>query len=158
MMTPPGGGPIFLIQCESEWTCGSPQAAGEYLGELNRYFRESGLVVPIINANNLWQSVEGEIETWSGTEEMLAAMGQFAIVKPTCIVSGFSVGSDLCWDRKSPKCWAAGRSSDASQRRSPAGGFNIRPFVGGTNPGFLQGVPQRPPSHLSRLAPITVRL
>jgi hypothetical protein len=140
--TPPGGGPIFLIQCESEWTCGSPQAAGEYLGELNRYFRESGLVVPIINANNLWQSVEGEIETWSGTEEMLAAMRQFAIVKADAprIVSGFSVGRDLCWGQEEPKVlgkWAI-------QRRLAevlAGGaqFNIRPFVGGTNPGFLAG-------------------
>lgn len=137
-----GGGPLFLIQCESEWTCGSPQAANEYLGELNRYFRESGLNIPVVNANNLWQSVEGEIETWTGTEEMLAAMRQFTIVKAETprIVSGFSVGTDLCWGKEEPK--PLGRW--AIQRRLAevlAGGaqFNIRPFVGGTNPGFFAG-------------------
>jgi Glycosyl hydrolases family 35 len=140
--TPGSSGPIILVQCESEWTCGSAHAANDYLGELNRYFRESGLVVPIINANNLWQSVEGEIETWTGTEEMLAAMRQFTVVKADTprIVSGFSVGKDLCWGQDEPKVlgqWAI-------QRRLAevlAGGaqFNIRPFVGGTNPGFLAG-------------------
>lgn len=137
-----GGGPVFLIQCESEWTCGSPTAAHNYLGELTRYFRESGLNVPVVNANNLWQSVEGEIETWSGTEEMLAAMRQFTIVKADTprIVSGFAVGQDLCWGQEEPK--VLGRW--AIQRRLAevlAGGaqFNIRPFVGGTNPGFLAG-------------------
>src|SRR5690606_11164261 len=59
-VTSPGaGGPILLVQNEFGWTCGHDDLALAYLGELNRYFRESGLTVPTINANDLWQGVEG---------------------------------------------------------------------------------------------------
>lgn len=140
--SPGGGGPILLLQCESEWTCGHAQHANEYLGELNRYFRESGLVVPVINANSLWQSVEGEIETWSGTEEMLAAMRQLSVVRPTQprVVGAFALAPDSCWGEERAKTlgpWAIQRR--LAEVLAGGGQFNIRPFVGGTNPGFSGG-------------------
>ncbi|MBZ0172037.1 MAG: beta-galactosidase, partial [Phycisphaerales bacterium] len=60
------GGPILLVQSEHAWTCGHEELARAYLGELLRYLREAGISVPVINSNGLWQSVEGEIECWSG--------------------------------------------------------------------------------------------
>jgi len=65
------GGPILLLQCESEWTCGLEPLANVYLGELTRYVREAGLSVPIVNSNNLWQGVEGQIDGWSGADDLL---------------------------------------------------------------------------------------
>src|SRR5678816_885241 len=71
-VTSPGKpGPIVLVQSESGWTCGDDAAAQSYLGELNRYLRESGINVPIINANNLWAGAEGEVDCWTGGGDML---------------------------------------------------------------------------------------
>ncbi len=77
-----GGGPIIMIQNESQWTCDEPLLATKYLGELGRYLREAGFTVPKINANNLWQGVEGDIDGWVGDGEMFAIMRQLGAVKP----------------------------------------------------------------------------
>lgn len=76
------GGPILLVQVESQWTCSHEDLAAGYLGELNRYLRESGFNVPMINANNLWQGVESEIDCWVGEQQMLATMRQLTTVLP----------------------------------------------------------------------------
>jgi hypothetical protein len=78
----PGGGPIILIQNEAHWTCDHPEAAEGYLAELARYLREAGLTLPRINANNLWQGVEGEIDGWTGEGEMFAILRQLNAVRP----------------------------------------------------------------------------
>ncbi len=80
--TSPRGGPIVLVQNESAWTCGDDKAGVAYLGELNRYLREAGVTVPIINTNNLWQGMEGEIDCWSGSGDMLPVVRQLAVVRP----------------------------------------------------------------------------
>lgn len=80
--TSPRGGPIVLVQNESQWTCGDDKGGGAYLGELNRYLREAGVNVPIINTNNLWQGVEGEIDCWSGAGDMLPVVRQLIVVRP----------------------------------------------------------------------------
>ncbi|MBL4591638.1 MAG: beta-galactosidase, partial [Phycisphaerales bacterium] len=41
-----GGGPIILVQNESQWTCDEQLMATKYLGELGRYLREAGFTVP----------------------------------------------------------------------------------------------------------------
>jgi len=76
------GGPIVLIQNEHLWTCGDADLAPGYLGELYRYIRESGLSVPVVNANNLWSGVEGEIDCWVGQEDLLATLRQLSEVRP----------------------------------------------------------------------------
>lgn len=82
-VTAPGTpGPILLIQHENGWTCGDDTLATAYLGELARYFRESGLTVPAINANNLWAGVEGQIDCWVGAERMFTTMRQLRHVQP----------------------------------------------------------------------------
>lgn len=137
-----GGGPIILVQNEAHWTCGSEQEAEGYLGELHRYLRESGMTVPTINGNNLWATVEGEIEAWSGSEHMLATMRQLSEVRPAQprLVIDFSVTRQTCFGEE------AGSPPDPMgvQRRlaevlAGAGQFNIDPMCGGTNFGFMGG-------------------
>jgi len=142
-VTAPGtGGPIILMQCESEWTCGHETLAAGYLGELTRYIREAGLAVPLVNSNNLWQGVEGQIDGWSGGSNMLATMRQLASVRP----DGPRIVIDLALTR--PDTW--GRAADPGpgpavlQRRlaevlAGGGQFNISTFCGGTNFGFFGG-------------------
>jgi hypothetical protein len=142
-ITSPGdGGPLVMVQVESNWPCGKHHLADNYLGELNRYLREAGLNVPVINSNNLWQSVEGEIDGWTGTEEMLAAMRQLAGVKPNQprMVISFNAGADRVWGQAEPNVmdeWAVQRR--LAEILAGGGQFNIRPFAGGTSTGFSTG-------------------
>lgn len=142
-VTGPGrGGPIILVQNEFGWTCGHAKLAHTYLGELNRYLREAGLVVPTINANNLWQGVEGEIDCWSGSDPMAAIMRQLAAVRPTQprVVINLEVGPMPTWGTL-----AGTTPTPASLVRRLAevlaggGQFNIHPFAGGTNFAFWGG-------------------
>jgi hypothetical protein len=136
------GGPIVLIQNEHAWTCGHDELAHAYLGELNRYYRESGLTVPTINANDLWQSVEGEIDCWTGFEDLLSHLRQLAMVKPEQprLVIDFKAGRSDVWGRE----LTGTRSPEAVLRRlaevlAAGGQYNISPFHGGTNFGFSGG-------------------
>lgn len=142
-VTSPGkGGPIVLIQSEAQWTCGDEELAQEYLGELNRYLREAGLSVPVINANNLWQSHEGEIDVWAGTDEMLATMRQLAVVRPgqPRLVIDFGVQAVRTWgqaDDPMMNAWQMQRK--LAEALAGGGQVNLNPFAAGIYPGFLGG-------------------
>ncbi|MEM9165773.1 MAG: beta-galactosidase [Planctomycetota bacterium] len=138
------GGPILAIQNEARWNCGDDAAAVGYLGELARYFREAGFNVPSINANNLWQGVEGEIDGWVGGEDMLATLRQLTAVnpdRPRIIVQmrtahERTVGGPAA-DQPSPVML---------QRRlaevlAGGGQYVMAPFAGGRTPGFYAGRP-----------------
>lgn len=136
------GGPIILIQCESEWTCGDDTKAAQYLGELTRYIRESGLSVPIVNSNDLWQQIEGQIDGWSGSENMLATMRQLIGVRsgqPRLVID-FATGHQSVWGRE-PFPVMAPRSVERRLAELLIGGgqYNISTFCGGINPGFYAG-------------------
>jgi hypothetical protein len=136
------GGPIVLVQSESQWTCGDEELALEYLGELNRYLREAGLTVPVVNANNLWQSHEGEIDVWAGTDEMLATMRQLAVVRPgqPRLVIDFGVQSVRTWgqaDDPMMNAWQLQRK--LAEALAGGGQVNLNPFAAGIYPGFLGG-------------------
>jgi hypothetical protein len=135
-------GPIVLVQNEHQWTCGHEGLALNYLGELHRYLRESGFEVPISNTNDLWQGVEGEIDTWTGSGGMLPSLRQLAVVRPSQprVVGAFRVGEPAAWGGE------AGEpiESDALQRGlcevlAAAGQFNLEPVAGGTSLGFSAG-------------------
>jgi hypothetical protein len=148
-VTSPGkGGPIILVQNEQAWTCGHDTLARGYLGEINRYIREAGLTVPTINANNLWQGIEGEIDGWVGDGSMLGTMRQLATVRPSQprLVVEYNLGATPVWG-VAP---TARLTPAAVQRRlaevlAGAGQYNISPFSGGTNFGFWGGrIPELP--------------
>ena len=138
------GGPILMLQNESHWTCGDPDAAQGYLGELARYFREAGFNVPTINANNLWQGVEGEIDGWVGESDMLATLRQLAAVhpdRPRVIIDMITAHDPVIG-----RVPAASPSPVALQRRlaevlAGGGQFVMTPFAAGRTPGFLAGRP-----------------
>jgi hypothetical protein len=136
------GGPIVLIQSESGWTCGDDHLAQQYLGELNRYFREAGLTVPTINANDLWQGVEGEIDCWTGSEGLLAHLRQLATVRPDQpkIVIDLPTAEPTVWGRPAAAAPTGAQVMRRLVEAMAAGGqFNLSPFHGGTNFGFSGG-------------------
>lgn len=149
-VTAPGtGGSILLLQCESEWTCGQGTLAAGYLGEVTRYIREAGLTVPLINSNNLWQSVEGQIDGWAGGEDMLATMRQLTAVRPDQprIVIDLSFAKKTTWGDLGVQTDGAPRPALepwAMQRRlaevlAGAGQFNLTSLCAGTHFGFSAG-------------------
>jgi hypothetical protein len=142
-VTSPGkGGPIVLIQNEASWTCGHDDMATAYLGELMRYYRESGLTVPALNSNDLWQSIEGEIDCWTGFEDMLPHLRQLSVVRENQprIVIDFRVGRSDYWGHALESSKTPQRVLRRLAEILAAGGqFNISPFFGGTNFGFSGG-------------------
>lgn len=136
------GGPLLAVQCEADWSCGDEDVADHYLRELNRFLRESGLTIPIVNSNNLWQSVEGQIDGWAGRDEMLPTMRQLSCVRgdQPRMVTSFPIGEQSVWGQTpdSPlDPWLAQRR--LAEILAGGGQFNIDPFVGGTNTGFWGG-------------------
>lgn len=147
-VTSPGkGGPVLMVQNEAGWTCGDDTLAASYLGELIRYQREGGLNVPVLNANNLWQSVEGEIDGWHGSGEMLSMMRQLGVVRadrPKVVVS-FDTGPRQVLGKPEPeaaKPWLVQRR--LAEILAGGGQFTLDPAVGGSTPGFQAG---RDPEH-----------
>ncbi|MBL8761103.1 MAG: beta-galactosidase [Phycisphaerae bacterium] len=142
------GGPLMLVKSEGNWTCGHDDLAVAYLGELNRYLREAGINIPVINSHNLWQSVESEIDGWSGGDDMLSAMRQLNVVRadqPKFIIDLSCEAGD---DHSARDAWGApfrrGLDGPALTRRiaevlAGGGHFSLTPFHGGTNFGFAPG-------------------
>ncbi len=137
-----GGGPIILIQNESQWTCDEPTLAAKYLGELGRYLREAGFTVPKVNANNLWQGVEGDIDGWTGEGEMFSTMRQLGAVRPEQPKLVINYGT------RQPQRFGAAAEAPVDpyqfQRQLAeiivgGGQFNIGNFSSGTSYGFHAG-------------------
>jgi len=136
------GGPIILLQCESQWTCGHDAIGAGYLGELTRYIREAGLNVPVVNSNNLWQSVEGQIDGWSDGTAMLATMRQLASVRPgqPRVVVDLAFAKTPVWGRDFDDPEAPNVSLRRLAEICAGGGqFNLTSFCAGTNFGFSGG-------------------
>lgn len=139
---PGKGGPILLIQNEHAWTCGDDDQANAYLGELLRYLREAGVTVPVINANGLWQAVEGEIECWSGADDLLSISRQLTEVHPRSprLIADLRLGEPMVWgrdDHEAPSADAVVRA--AAEALAGASQFILNPFAGGQNFGFGAG-------------------
>lgn len=157
------GGPLVMIHNEAGWTCGDQEIADHYLGELMRYIRESGFDVPIVNSNNLWAGVEGEIDGWTGGEEMLSAMRQFAMVRslqPRFVVD-FDTAPRDSWGKapeKARPAWLLQRQ--LAEILAGAGQYNLSPFHAGTNWGISGGRLSNAPdvfsaTNVSAHAPLT---
>lgn len=137
-----GGGPIILMQAENEWFCSSQEQHDGYLLQNVRHLRENGCTVPINNCNNLWQSVDGTIDTWNGKHHLPSNMRQLAAIKPDSprIVTELWTGWFDAWGEKHNTEDSAG---DVLHRLAGVLGvgamFNLYMFHGGTNFGFTGG-------------------
>lgn len=142
-VTSPGhGGPILLLQVESQWACSHEAQALAYLGELNRYFRESGFTIPTVNANNLWQGVESEIDCWVGEQDMLSTMRQLGAVLPDQprLVIDFGPKAPARIGEPAPApVDPAVVQRELAQVLAGGGQFNYVPFAAGGMPGFHGG-------------------
>ncbi len=141
-VTAPGaGGPIVLLQKEFGWTCGHDELAQGYLGELGRYLREAGLHVPVLNNNNLWQELEGEIDTWTGGDELLAVLRQLGQVNPDApkMVLHLPTRGVGAWGHNAEPASPALLQRRIAECLAGGGQFNLAPFHGGTNFGFTGG-------------------
>lgn len=136
------GGPILLVQSEHAWTCGNDELAQGYLGELLRYLREAGISVPVINANGLWQAVEGEIECWSGAQDLLAISRQLTEVHPRHprLVVDMRIGEHTAWGEPEPASMAPEAiTRAAAEALAGVTQFVLNPFAGGQAFGFSAG-------------------
>lgn len=137
-----GRGPIVLMQAEHQWWCHNEEQAEKYLREVVRYLMENGCEVPILSANNLWQRVDGTIDTWSASRNLLADLRQLSLIQPEAprLVSDLPTGEADAWDRTH----AEGASATLhlyriAQVLAAGGQFNLAPFHGGTHFGFSGG-------------------
>jgi len=149
-----GGGPIILIQNESHWTCDHSAGATGYLAELARYLREAGLTLPRVNANNLWQGVEGEIDGWSGEGDMFTLLRQLRAVRPDQpqIAIDFGPVRRPRFGEPAPEPTSPGvMQRQLAEILSCAGQYNLSTFACGTAEGFWAG--QSPRGEHTMLAP-----
>jgi len=135
------GGPILLVQNEAGWTCGDDAEGRAYLGELNRFLRESGFSVPIVNANNLWQSPEGEIDGWVAGHDLIATTRQLGAVRPLQpkLVIGLQIIEQPAWGADNTPPDPPDMQRRVAEVLAAGGQFNLRPFFGGTHFGFSAG-------------------
>ncbi len=135
-------GPIIALQNENEWFCHHDAQGEAYLGELNRFLREAGCKVPILNCNNLWQHVPGTIDCWNGWGHLFDHTRQLRIAQPDAprLVTELWPG----WFDEWGSPHEAGKSAQDVLRTlaevsSTGAQFNIYMFHGGTNFGFFGG-------------------
>lgn len=136
------GGPIVLVQNENKWFCGDSEAAKGYLGELGRYLREAGFTVPKVNANNLWEGVEGDIDAWSGEGDMFGIMRQLNAVRHNQpqIVIDYGRRSRPVFGQGTPECVDGLQLQRQLAEIICAGGqYNLGPFYTGITHGFFAG-------------------
>jgi beta-galactosidase len=142
-VTAPGrGGPLMMIQLEEGWTCGHETICSQYIGEIARYLREGGINVPTINTNNLWQSVEGQIDCWQGSERMVSTLRQLGIVRPAQpkLVAAFEAAPVQTLARETPVPLSPRRLQRRLAECLAGGGqFILRPFCASAMPGFAGG-------------------
>ncbi len=136
------GGPIVLVQNENKWFCGDEVASKGYLGELGRYLREAGFTVPKINANNLWEGVEGDIDAWSGEGDMFGTMRQLKAVRPDQpqFVIDYGHRSRPIFGQPAPAPVDGLQLQRQLAEIMCAGGqYNLGSFASGMTPGFFAG-------------------
>lgn len=137
-------GPVVLVQVEHEWFCGHDAAGEGYLGELGRYLRENGITVPLVNSNNLHLPVEGQVDGWSGSTDILRTFRQLRTVRPEAppMLMWFAPGESPAWgfaqDAKNQPSPAAIQSRLAEALAAGAQ-FNVSRFFEGTHFGFSGG-------------------
>jgi beta-galactosidase len=132
-----GGGPIIMMQVEHAWESHNDEQL--YLTRLVSMFRQHGCDVPLTNANNLWQPVDGTIDTWRGVESLPAMMRQLATIEPNvpAFVSHLETSQPVAWGQE------PSAQPDANMLAYRIAGligvgaqFNLAPFHGGSALGF----------------------
>jgi hypothetical protein len=136
------GGPVVMMQPEHEWFCGDPEGGPAYLFELDRYLRENGAETPLINTNNLFQRIEGQIDGWEGFDDLHTALRQLRSIRgdaPLIVSSMLLTRPDIWGEERAAPIDGSAAIYRLAQCLSAGGQFLIDTFHGGTNFGFLAG-------------------
>jgi beta-galactosidase len=132
-----GGGPIVMMQVEHAWESHNPDQP--YLNRLVSMLRQHGCLVPLTNANNLWQPVDGTIDTWRGDASLPAIMRQLAIVQPEApaIVSQLEIAThESAESEKTQEPNADTLAYRIAGLIGVGAQFNLSPFHSGSDLGF----------------------
>lgn len=134
-------GPIMMLLSEYQWHCDDATTGDAYLGELDRFFRENGISVPIVGAHNLFHTVEGQINAWTGRSSLHANMRQLrdALPDQPPIVAGLGVGAPALWGQQAAPEAPAAALHHAAQAMAAGAQLTISPLCAGTNFGFTSG-------------------
>jgi beta-galactosidase len=137
--------PILLMQAEHAWLSANAQQGEVYLRQIARYLRENGAEVPITNANQLFQPIEGTLSTWMAREHQGTDLRQLAVVQPQSPrLTHHQVGEADVWAGEHANTDAGLHAYRLGQILAAGGQFNLLPFHGGTNFGFAAGRSQQP--------------
>lgn len=147
-------GPIVAVQSEHRWFCGDSTQGAAYLGELERFLRENGVSVPIINTNNLFHSPEGQVDAWVADHHLFANLRQLRTLRPDQprFLMGLSLGAPAVLGRPA----SDGLSPRAAMRRlaevlAAGSQYGITPFVSGSGlsgaTGAVDGSSDSPLAH-----------
>lgn len=140
------GAPIIMVQNENKWFCGDAEAAKGYLGELGRYLREAGFTVPKINANNLWEGVEGDIDAWSGAGDMFGTMRQLKAVcpdQPQIVIDYGPRARPMFGHDKPEPMDGLALQRQLAEIMCAGGQYNLGAFCAGVTSGFFAGSNER---------------
>ncbi len=136
-------GPIVLAQVEHEWFCEHDTSSEAYLAEISRYARESGISVPILNANNLHAWAEGDVDTWSGSEAPLLTARQLRAVRPNQppFLIELAPPPEIAWGDDPKHAIPDGRSLARALAEASAAGAqaNLACVLGGNRTAFSAG-------------------
>lgn len=142
LVTEPTGGPIIAVQTENEWLCHNDQQAEHYLQPINRFVREAGCQVPLLNRNHLFQQVTGTIDTWAGDRDLLANCRQLRAVQrdAPAIVTSLPTAAARTWgDAETDAVDATDVMRAMADVSAAHGMFNLDPICAGTNLAHLGG-------------------
>ena len=137
-----GGGPIVLMQAENEWMSENPEQEETYLRQLVRYLRENGCAVPIVSCNQLYQTVDGTIHTWNGSQRLGANLRQLKAVQggmPRLVTEYWPGWFDHWGGEHADTVDAAKHEYRLAEILASGAMFNQFMFHGGTNFGFYGG-------------------
>lgn len=136
-----GGGPVIMIQAENEWFSHNPDEHDKYLREMVRYLRENGCTVPINNCNNLWQRIDGTIDTWNGARNLAFDMRQLAVVQPHAprLVTEYWPGWFDMWGAEHSTVDTDLHLYRVAAILATGSQYNLYMFHGGTNFAFYGG-------------------
>lgn len=132
---------VIAVQCEHLYECGDRTQAEGYLGQLHRYIRESAVSIPVLNANNLFAYVDGQIETWCGSEELLASMRQMRVIEPNnpLHVSHLPIAPVRVWGEKNDPTDRRTLARRLAQALAAGASFTISDAAAGSRWGFTAG-------------------
>jgi len=135
-------GPILLVQNEHEWHCQNDDQAEGYLEQINRFLRESGCDVPVLNRNNLWQQVQGTIDAWGGERHLFTTSRQLRVLQPMapCMAINLATSSQSTWgEEHEPKYTPRQVAKRILGASASASMVNVNPICAGTNFAFFGG-------------------